>query len=200
MRSLRLLAALLIPAICVCQTTSPAKRDSASSRQFNGEWWTTVTSDEQAGFINGLSDCLTWSAYKSGFNGTPEQLVPKVSHYYAHHPQFKDLSVLDVWQRVSGKLPQAPSSVPGETWSNPHWYLDAGWWGGNNHATNEGFVEGYLWCMRTQNGPPTETYSRSDGYYTATIDAFVKHNPKSNRRSVAAILAQYSDLRADAPQ
>src|ERR1022692_4524784 len=130
-----------------------------AGQHFDGKWWSKTSSDEHAGFINGASDCLTWTAHEKGFNATPEEAVDKITKFYKEQHESADLSVVEVWKRISDRTPRGDASAqPGETWKNAHWYLDGFWWQDETPAQKQGFVEGHLWCMRTQVPGPSETY------------------------------------------
>jgi hypothetical protein len=167
-----------------------------AGQHFDGKWWLRTSSDEHSGFINGAADCLTWTAHEKGFNATPEQLVDKIDKFYKGHPESANLDVVEVWKKLWDKTP--PSAVvtqSGETWNNPHWYLDGFWWIEETTDQKQGFVKGYLWCMKAHVLSPTETYSKSASSYVDNIDAFTKANAntKTDREKVASILRRYRD-------
>jgi len=174
-----------------------------ASHDFNGRWWSSASSEERSGFINGVADCLTWSAHITGFNATPEQLTDKITKFYKEHPESSDVTVVDVWRRTAEK-PSTGSrpTLHGETWNNPHWYLDGFWWRAETSEGKKGFVEGYLWCMRTHVSVSSETYSKSVNFYAERIDAFVDSNgaSKANREAVATIFRRYRDKASSATE
>ncbi len=160
---------------------------------FDGTWWLSSDPDQRSGFLDGIADCLTWVARKEGFSETPNQLDDKIINYYTSHPNDKKLSVVDVWQKIKPQLRSKQSKEGGETWDNPHWYLNGLWWNQCTDSHNQGYLEGYLWCMRTQVNPQKEFYSRSIKYYVAKIDNYIKNHPKADDESVATILARFQD-------
>jgi hypothetical protein len=173
-----------------------------AGQHFDGKWWSKTSSDEHSGFINGAADCLTWTAHEKGFNATPEQLVDKITRFYIGHPESADLGVVEVWKGIWDKTPpSAGTAQPGETWNNANWYLDGFWWLEGTPDERQGFVEGYLWCMRTQVTALSETYSKPVSFYVGKIDAFTKANgdSKANREKVALILRRYKDKESAAP-
>jgi hypothetical protein len=170
---------------------------SQKAKDYDGNWWLASNTDERSGFLNGAADCLTWAAHLSGFNGTPEQLETKISNFYKAHPSDKGLLVLDVWQRVTPKLRKpAPG---GETWDNPHWYLDGSWWQSLSERAQSGYLEGYLSCMRTRVPRGAEAYSKPADYYVEKIDSYLNTHPKAQREAVANILSGFRD-RSVAPK
>jgi hypothetical protein len=177
------------------QPTQPTTT-TRGSQQFDGKWWSKTSTEEHSGFINGAADCLTWTAHQKGFNATPEQLTGKIGKFYREHPGSANLPVIEVWKRIWDRTRSSRAAAqPGETWSNPHWYLDGFWWLDQAPDEKQGFVEGYLWCLRTQVGASTDTYSKSPGFYVEKIDSFAmaNSNTKADRESVASILRRYRD-------
>jgi hypothetical protein len=183
------------------QSPQPAVTTTQTSQHFDGKWWSKTSADEHSGFINGAADCLTWTAHEKGFNATPEQLVGKITEFYKKHPESADLSVVEVWKKIWDKAPpSAAAAQPGETWKNAHWYLDGFWWLDETQEQKQGFVEGYLWCMRTHVPDSQETYSKSASFYVEKIDAFARahSNSKAGREKVASILRRYRDKKPSA--
>jgi len=195
-----MLSVLLVLAVSRwTQTSQAAVNTGQSTQHFDGKWWSKASADERSGFINGAADCLTWTAHESGFNGTPEQLAGKISKFYKGHPESADVSVVEVWKRIWDKTPPPASATEaGETWKNAHWYLDGFWWLDLTQEERQGFVEGYLWCMRTHVPDSQDTYSKPVAFYVAKIDAFTKANTKADREKLASILRRYRDSKPPA--
>jgi len=193
------LLALLFAMTAECGWSQEPEHTSSvaqASQHFDGKWWSATNSEERSGFINGVADCLTWSAHEEGFNATPEQLMDKITRFYKQHPESTDLTVVDVWRKIVGDHALNNGATPqGETWKNPHWYLDGFWWGEAVEVERFGFLEGYLWCMRTYVPAPSEKYSKPVGFYVEKVDTFVMANgsSKANREAVALILRHYRD-------
>lgn len=206
MRKMRkfLLPFVLMLAVCGwSQSPQPVKADEMS-QHFDGKWWSKTSADEHSGFLDGADDCLTWTAHKQiwsrnqrGFGGTWSQLNDAIGKFYKDHPELHDLGVVDVWKKVieQSSRKAVPNSENAETWKNPHWYMDGFWWLDETPDQKQGFVEGYLWCMRTQVPAPSETYSKPVSFYVDKIDAFTRANAdsKANREKVALILRRYKD-------
>ena len=143
--------------------------------------------------MNGLADCMTWEAHKKGYNAAPEQLDERITKFYQTNAASKDLSILAAWQKVPSTGKQAAALKGGETWSNPHWYLNGDWWVKADRPEQQGFLEGYLWCLRTQVEEPHASFSKSDSFYWEKVNAFVTANPKLGREAVAKTLATFRD-------
>jgi hypothetical protein len=166
----------------------------AGKQAYAGVWWAAADSEERSGFLNGVADCMTWAAHKSGFSATPGQLIDKITRFYRAHPKSADLPITEVWQRVEGHSnPVKDKDEAAETWKNPHWYLNGGWWMQISERQQLGFVEGYLWCIRSQVKAGAENYPHSATSYQRKIDTFVRANPKLSNEAVADTLRRFQD-------
>ncbi|HVN79521.1 MAG TPA: hypothetical protein VMW38_11035 [Terriglobia bacterium] len=177
-----------------CQSPQPPSNAPQRNRLFDGKWWLRADTEERSGFINGAVDCLTWTARKKGFNATPEQVADKISKFYKAHPEAASLTVVDVWEKLAPRpMPTKTPEAQGETWKNAHWYLNGDWWGSISQLQEQGYLEGYLWCMDNRVVPKTDIYSNSVRYYQKKIDAYVEAHPKSGSEAVALILSRFCD-------
>jgi hypothetical protein len=192
-----LLLVLLLPVgVSAPQGLRMGVKQTQTNQSFDGNWWSKTSTDEHSGFINGAADCLTWTAHETGFNATPEQLTDKVTKFYEENPGLKELPVIDVWRKIWEKMTtNAASPQPGETWKNPHWYLDGFWWLEESPEQKQGYIEGYLWCLRTRVPEQSQKYPRSVSFYVDRIDGFTKTNASSeaDREKVALILARFQN-------
>lgn len=176
------------------QPTQTHLSPASEKQSFGGAWWTGADSEERAGFLQGAADCMTWAAHEPGFNATPDQLMNRITNFYRAHRESADLPVIYVWQQVVDRSkPPKGSNASAETWSNAHWYLNGEWWMQSSELQQLGFVEGSLWCLKTQTPERTETYSKSASSYQRRIDEFVKANPKLGREAVATTLRRFRD-------
>jgi hypothetical protein len=199
-----LLILVLMLSVCGWSQSQPTLSTAQTNQHFDGKWWGNTSADEHLGFLDGADDCLTWTAPKQiwprnqrGFGGTWSQLNNAIGKFYKDHPELYDLTVFDVWKRVIQQSSRKPvaGSENAETWTNPHWYMDGFWWMDETPDQKLGFIEGYLWCMRTHVPAPAERYSRSASFYVEKIDGFTRANgdSKANREKVALILRRYQD-------
>jgi hypothetical protein len=165
------------------------------SHQYAGKWWANADSEERAGFINGAGDCLTWAAHIKGFSDPPEQIAGKIDGYYKSHSESADLSVVEVWEKVSANPGGTPGSKSdgGERWTNVHWYLNGDWWGQIGHSGEVGYLTGYIWCVNNRVQPRTDAYSRPINYYQERIEAYIDANPRAGNEAVADILHRLRD-------
>jgi len=167
---------------------------SSHNQQFSASWWASTDEEERSGFLNGVADCMTWTVHKRGFNQTPEQLMSRITKYYATHRAAAGLNVIEVWQKLNSESKSYPNADgEGEVWKNAHWYLNGDWWMQSREDQQLGFVEGYLWCMKTQASASTDSYSESPRAYWRKINAFVNAHPKMGTESVAVTLQRFRD-------
>ena len=138
---------------------------------------------------------MTWTALKKGFSETPEQIMVKIDNFYKMHPGSATLNVIDVWEKVVDHPKPSKDADKSnlEVWKNAHWYLDGDFWFQMNEDEQLGFLEGYLWCLKTQVPDSTEIYSKSASSYRRKIDAFVKANPKLDKEAIAVTLHRFRD-------
>jgi len=186
-----------IALVCFLAVVTIAQSGPSHSQTiYNGKWWLSASRDAQAGLLEGAADCLTWVAQENGFNGTAEQLQGKITAYYQKHPEQQSMLVTEVWREVWSKLTKntKASKHPsgGETWNNPHWYLDGNWWGQGSVDEEKAFIEGFLWCMRAHVKDGAESYPQSDEHYFNKVDQYIRNHPEAGDKPVAVILARFS--------
>lgn len=184
-------------AFCVSawpQVSEHPKSALSPDQRFSASWWAQASPERRAGVLNGVSDCMTWSVHKKGFNQTPEQMTESIGAYYRAHREAAALSVVEVWQKLDAQSQfDTRADGQGETWKNAHLYLNGDWWTQSSEDQQLGFVEGYLWCLKTQAPTSTERYPETAKAYWHKIDAFVKAHPKLGNESVAVTLRRFRD-------
>ena len=181
--------------LCVAAVITMAQSASSSKTVYDGKWWLSANHDRQAGFLEGVADCLTWVAHEEGFNGTADQLQGRITAYYKKHPEQQSMLVTEVWSEVWAKLGKnvKPSKQPsgGETWSNAHWYLDGNWWGQGSTDEEKGFIEGFLWSMRSRVKDGAGNYPLPNSHYFSKVDQCIRNHPDSGNKPVAVILTRF---------
>jgi hypothetical protein len=170
------------------------------AQTYDGNWWLAADEKEQLGFLEGASDCLVWTVHDLNFSETSSQVAPRINKYYQDHPTQRSLNVLEVWQRTEPKAPQPKAPTGGETWKNPHWYLNGGWWQQSSRDEQLGFVEGYLWCIRIKVKPQRQSYLQPADYYAGKISEYVKSHDHAVDEAIADILARYQARTSKARQ
>jgi hypothetical protein len=191
-RNLAFLSVLALSVGGTAQTSGRAASGAPTKQRFDGAWWLSANLGERSGFINGIADCMTWEAHKNGYSATPEQIADKITQLYESEGT-TEVGILEAWQRVSHAEKRSPTSKDEETWANPHWYLNGDWWIQEAQTEQLGFVEGYLWCNRTQMNEKHGSYSKTDGFYWNSINSFIAANPKLGKEAVAITLARFED-------
>ena len=175
------------------QSSNRADKRETKEKVYDGGWWLAGDSDERSGFLDGAADCLTSVAHAKWLSHSVQGLDAKISEYYKTHPQDTGMNVADVWRQMLSESQPTKPAPGGEVWTNPHGYYDGLWWRQGSESENRGFLEGYLWCMRTSVNQPSETYSRPISYYADKISAYIQTHPKADGEAVATILSRFRD-------
>lgn len=196
----RMLPVVLSVAICslpsqVWNAQSRPKTDEKKvERVYDGNWWLSSGSDERSGFLDGAGDCLFWVAHPKWLSRSMDGLDQHIDQYYRTHPGDRSVSVSTVWRRVLATAPpNKPRPPGGEVWTNPHGYYDGTWWAEGSELGKQGFLEGYLWCMRACVTDASEKYSLSTTYYARQISAYIRAHPKAYNEPIATILSRFRD-------
>jgi hypothetical protein len=186
------------PSCISAQTGSAKSSDSADKEEtkekvYDGDWWARAEPNERSGFLQGAADCIVWTAHTK-LPRDIDNLEEKIGQYYKTHPNDRNVAVSTIWQKVSTQGPPAtPRPTGGEVYTNPHGFHDGFWWRQGPESENRGFLEGYLWCMRTCVNQPSETYSQPISYYFDKIWDYIFAHPKAEHDAVANILARFRD-------
>lgn len=127
---------------------------AALSKTYDGDWWDSLSSAEQEGFIFGYGDCYADSAdQRVRISIDDANMRIAVGVFYQAHQKLRTrpvpLVLRDIW---SGHVNVAETRhvVAGEGWRQRHGYFDGLWWKGSNSAEQLGFVEGYAACHNTE--------------------------------------------------
>jgi hypothetical protein len=185
--------------LCTCGrsggTQSPNRTKEKETRNgvYDGKWWLGAGSDERSGFLDGVADCVKWVAHAKWLTHDVDGLQEGITKYYKTRPQDSAMNVADAWRKVLSVSKPRKSIPGGEVWTNPHGYFDGQWWRESSESDNRGYLEGYLWCLRTCVNPPPETYSRPISYYADQISVYVRDHPKAEGEAVADILYRFRD-------
>ncbi len=176
---------------------SSNKTDEQRTKQaaYDGNWWLAAESGERTGFLDGTRDCLVWVA-DAKLPRDIDNLEEKIGQYYKTHPNDRSVAVSTIWQKVSTQGPPAtPRPAGGEVYTNPHGYYDGEFWREGSELANRGFLEGYIWCMRTCVKEPADTYSRSIDYYFDKIWDYIEKHPGTAKYNepIATILSRFHD-------
>lgn len=150
-----------------------------SGRAYDGNWWLTVSSAEQSGFLNGLSDCSSFELRVTPhYARSTDENQQYVTHFYEGNPNQIRTSVFDVYSRAENEPPKATPLRHGEVWDEPHGYYDGMWWNSGIEAeaflNRRGFVEGYVWCYTNKAHSPRGFFSETPAAYVARITEWYK--------------------------
>jgi len=184
------LAAITVPLISAQRTTG-AHEQLAGSAQFGREWWESARNDEKQGFVVGHEDCFVWEGKHTRTTSLADRDLVKAIDSFLHNPTHKGDSVLQAIDSIAGVAPwhspKPESRSGGETWTEPHWYLDGTWWRGGSETEHLGYVEGYLACYA---GIPNSLTMIPDKpqQYVEGIDAFYARSAKNESAKVGTVL------------
>ena len=163
-----------------------------SPTKYDGNWWKTADRRERSGFLNGASDCLFSVAKAPWLTRSVDELDQRIDDYYKAHDKKRDMTVDKVWKTIIKEAPpDKPRPEGGEVWTGPHGYYDGSYWRQSSELENKGFLEGYIWCMRTCVKSPKENYSLSVNYYFDKIWEYVLKHPKAESEAIADLLARF---------
>ena len=86
--------------------------------------------------------------------------------------------------------PPPPPLPGGQHHEGPHGYYDGTWYKGASDEKRLGYLEAYLWCMRTYGKQPAAAYPRSLEFYGQRIEEYIDTH-KAYNEPVADILARF---------
>ena len=120
----------------------------------NGNWWLSISTDEQESYLLGYGDCYV-DSLKSKRPPYVEnrKLAQLISADYrsvkVKNAELVPAIMKRVWALNPGKNAPPPTRG-GETWTNPHGYFDGLWWKGGSDAEKLGFIEGEVDCFNEE--------------------------------------------------
>jgi hypothetical protein len=148
--------------VAICSSLLVAS-GSAQSLHFKYEWWKSINTYEQDGFVWGYMDSPCAPAISS-----PVVEVQKfLDGYFSNHP---NVSLPSALQSAAHQMRPWKSVPGGEVWHDAHGFMDGGWWGDTTHGDQDeqrGYVEGYLACRHQPvNTTDVHAYVKAiSGYY-----------------------------------
>jgi hypothetical protein len=163
-------------------------------RAYDGTWWLAANDDERMGFLDGAGDCLESAARVTWLTHSVQSLEKKITRHYQAHPADRAILVTEVWRKLLSETKPSKPAPGSEVWTNPHEFLNGTWWVQSSETQQLGFLEGYLWCMRTCVDKPAQVYSRSVNSYADQIVKYILAHPKTAYdEAIAEILARFRD-------
>jgi hypothetical protein len=156
---------------------------------YNGSWWLKSDSQSRKGFLDGIADYLfaagiRWMANASSYDHET------VSEYYRRDQRRLAILVPDAWRQALAESPPPPPLPGGEVYEGPHGYYLGHWYRGGSYEERVGYLEAYLWCLRTYGKQPGAAYPRSLDYYDERIWNHIE-TQKAYEEPVAEILARF---------
>lgn len=193
MRTLRCLLAIGATLLCGQSELRAQNGAGGSGPKYDGSWWGSVHADEKQGFVVGHEDCFVWEGRHTRAKGYADKELVKAIDFFFRDPSHRIYSVPRAMDLIAGSAPwnraepKPQSKSGGETWTEPHWYLDGTWWRGGNDKEHLGYVEGYLACVAglaklrlAKELPPPQ--------YVKAIDLFYGRKPKNESEKAGVVL------------
>jgi hypothetical protein len=144
--------------------------------RFDGNWWLSVTSEEQIGYLNGDADCImTELGIQAKSPRSAEEDKRFITDFYTNNESLRSETVTHV-HRKAWAFPPAQKAKGGEVWHESHGYWDGDWWTQSSPRERLGFVEGYLRCYLDKPSKSRATFSRPPSYYVEQINAKYRVN------------------------
>ena len=185
---------LSLPQTAGSPTYQTAEKKETKARVYDGVWWLAANHEERSGFLYGAGDCLQWTAHVAWLTHSIQGLDQKITQYYKGRPADRATLVTEVWRKLVSETKPSKPAPGGEVYTNPHGFLDGTWWVQSSEAQQLGFLEGYLWCMRTCVEKPVQHYSHSASYYADRIGEYIlSHRKTAYNEAIADILSHFCD-------
>jgi len=176
----RYIAVLSSVLLAVSSVAAQGGRLTQGPRKHDGHWWLLLTSEEQAGYINGDSDCYVWELHRKFNNSqSAEDVNELVTDFYRDAPAKRSLPVFDAIRAVDLLPPLRKPAPGGEVWKDRHWYFDGQWWRQGTPADRLGFVEGYLACYRAGVKNARSNFLEPASQYVALINQWYGLNEET---------------------
>jgi len=188
-----LLAALTVAPLVVAQQSgrTDVSQEAGRTSVYDGRWWLNADPSTRTGFLEGIRDYLVASGEK-GPAGTAEYGVGKISGFYTQNIAERSLLVPAAWKRVLADSPPPKASPGAEVWEGPHGYYRGRWYYTGARGERLGYLEAYLWCLRTYAKVPAAAYPRSLEFYDGQITGLMTNNEgPAWRQPVADLLARF---------
>ncbi len=143
---------------------------------FDGDWWLSLGSWEQYGFVSGYQDC-----YNSEYHGSVPLLkeiqsyVDDLNKYFLADPTRRKQTVSEALDALRGAA--SDSALPARKAANPpppdqpeQKVYDGRFWFDADAAAELGFVEGYLACHTAKLKDADATFSAAPSEYVDRIN------------------------------
>jgi hypothetical protein len=190
-------ALLLLPGAGWLQAQAPAPSVTGSQPAtvrnrtvYDGNWWLKADPLKREGFLDGVADYLVAVNRVRWLRGSTVYALEKIQAYYSRDPRDRSILVPDAWRRVLTESPPPPPLPGGEVYEGPHGYYDGTWYLMGDPDERRGYLEAYLWCLRTYGKQPAAAYPRSLDYYDERIWNYIQMQ-KAYYEPVADILARF---------
>ena len=192
---------------------TPSEAEPAARPAYDGDWWLSLGSWEQYGFMSGYMDCYV-SEYRGSVPFTKEvqSYTDDLNQYFLADPARRKQTVseaLDALRGAATDIPVPPAKaantpppeLPGQAVFDGRFWFDA------DSAAELGFVEGYLTCHTAKlkdadakfSQAPSEYVDRITEAYGITDDSEDVAADKATVK-IASILHRLKDEEAPPPK
>lgn len=151
------------------KSASPPQIAVRTATVYDGNWWLKADELTRGGFLNGIADYLVAVKRVKWLVGSVDYGGEKIAEYYSRNPRDRALLVPDVWRRVVIESPPPRPSPGTEIWDGRHGYYLGRWYKTGLRLERLGYLEGYLWCLRTYGKQPAAAYPSPLEFYDERI-------------------------------
>lgn len=195
MRSLAYQNSLCLTGLLVALACVVATGTAQSQKIYDGNWWTTVSAEEQEGFLDGYVVCYYDEVKGSDrFDRPYAEYRERITAFYEQASPRRKQLVADVLHQFRFKPGEDPREG-GETG-----FFDGQSWREMRPENRLWFLEGFLWCYSNRAGNPRGKFSRDAADYVALIDQWYeiddeKQSINANRvdKKVLTVLFKFVD-------
>jgi len=160
----------------------PASRAApiASVPAYDGRWWARADTAQRREFIVGFVDCKSTDVPGPPSFGARSFVMYRdsVTAYYASDSARLKEPFFAVLARFGDRPGERPPAG-GETYPEPHGYLDGQYWLQLFRPERVAFVEGYLACRRTLAHRPHGRFALTPSGYAQRVDAWYGLNEQT---------------------
>lgn len=196
--------ALLLLLAAMMLAPANALPQQAERKAHDGDWWLSLGSWEQYGFISGYADC-----YLSEFHGPAaftkgvQSYIDALNEYFKQSAENRKQGVSEALDAILGAAGQGNTSQSpaGGSKGEPHEGFDGSFWFDAEPPAQTGFIEGYLECHASKVKDQDGHFSKSPQAYAVQInevygitDDTQEVDAQKGAEKIAAVLHRLRDL------
>ena len=199
--SRRLNLILFLPVLLVVASAAPMSGQKTEEEQtptqtasgeragptYDGDWWLSISGEEQTGFVSGYEDCYIFE-YHGGTPFTKDipSYVDDLNKYYLADMTRGKRTVSEALDGIRGGTEDTP--LPAYKAAKPppqgQMVYDGGYWQDAGASTRLGFVEGYLACHAAKLKDEDAKFSKAPSEYVQGISqAYLREESSAGDQS-----------------